>query len=141
MIPTKSKTKIPHRWSYPIGAELVSQTLKGIPQYDNIYLSFLWINPASRLAHHDKSKLHLLTIAYTNPEQIAINENWSVNVSAVPSELKMSVRDYFQTEIFARVRAWMIAKKPNSWYQSGKILNVALNFDDEKIEYQAWEAA
>ena len=141
MIPTRSKTKIPQGWSYPVGAEIVSKALEDIPQYENIYLRFLWLNPSSHLARKDKSRLHILGIRYTNPQHTANEENWYVDISAVPSQMRVVIQDQLVNQVLSYARSWMTAERPASWYESWKNLDVDFYLDTQRFEYQESGAA
>jgi hypothetical protein len=141
MIPTRGKTKIPQGWSYPVGAEIVSKALEAIPQYESVYLRFLWLNPSSHLARKDKSRLHILGVRYIHPQHTANAENWHVDISAVPSEIRVTIRSHLIDHVLPYARLWMTTERLPSWYGSWKNLDVDFNLETEQFEYQESEVA
>lgn len=134
MIPTRSRTRIPQGWSYPIGAQVVSHALEGVTQYESLALRFLWQNPASRLAGGDRSRLFLLGVHHTNPEQTALDRNWLIDIMAVPGEQKALVSDLLVQQVLPQVHSWMVKSRTPAWHARENHLYVSFNLDTQHLE-------
>lgn len=131
LIPTHHKTKMPRGWSHPVGAELISKALLGLPEYDSIYLRFLWSSQ-----YKVETKEGLLSISYESPDQTAMEQNWRIDVFAVRSEHKLLLRQRIVEEVLPRAREWMTRPRTPAWYQEWKSLDASYNWDTENIEYR-----
>ena len=138
LIPTSFKDKLPRGLSYPIGAELLSEALAGVPQYDTLTLSFYGSAPL-RSYHPTR----VLAASYSNSppgltgsnEGIAqgwYGESWGITVSAVASDLKSVVRGKLLEAGIPRLRAWLEEPRTQTWLSGRKSCSV--NLDPASLE-------
>lgn len=121
MIPTRYKSKVPHTFSYPVGAEAVSEALMGVPQFNDLTLHF-W---------HWKSRKwettlpnEVLDVWYSGPFQVFskpqqpdsdIDEpKWQITVYAVPTSLRHAIQGKIVTEALPAIRIWLAANYHSS---------------------------
>jgi len=132
LIPTLGKkTPIPRDWSYPIGAEILSRTFSGVPQFKQLSIGFNWSLPKKGVA-----TLPLFGIEYADPRKTALERNWMITLYAVPASRKAFVRDLFIAEVLPRARAWMADKRPQTWYAGWKFFNVRANQQTFDLEFE-----
>ncbi|RYG62456.1 hypothetical protein EON80_23090 [bacterium] len=135
LIPTRSKTKIPHGWSYPVGAEVISTALAGVPQFESIHLRFLWMNPNSADARrYSDSLIHLMNVNYATPGGMD-EQNWGVDVSAVPSPLKDRLKAEIAGPILQTARVWMMTERNALWYATSQSMAVWFDTNRETVVY------
>jgi len=90
VIPTKRKEKLPRGYSYPVGAEIISNALHGVPQYQLASITFDWkdIFWASKYQEKIRSAGAI--------EIVKINfdlwKEWRIFVHAVPAAHSQSAR-------------------------------------------------
>jgi hypothetical protein len=134
-IPTTSKTKMPQGWSYPVGAEAISDSLQGILQFEFISLRFLWSNPTSHWARqHDQSTMGLVTASYRPPSG-PYPLNWEIDVHGIPTEMKAKLKDEIITEVLPKVRSWMTAQRTAVWQSKSHYWTAQFDSNPEMIIY------
>ena len=131
LIPTRFKAKIAHDWSYPIGAEVLSNALAEIPQYALINLDF-----HSPHIKKGENTIPLIWVNYSNPRTTAMERNWSITVYSVPSSLRSEFRKRLIGEVLPCLRRWITAKRTPVWLGGNKGLHVVFNKETEKIQYE-----
>jgi hypothetical protein len=80
LIPTKRKEALPKGFSYPSGAEMISKALHGVPQYDQLKLTFCWRDTFWSSKYQARLK------ARGDIDIIELNPwgEWGIYVNAVP---------------------------------------------------------
>lgn len=135
MIPTRYKSKLPHTLSYPIGAEAVSESLKGVPQESALSIGFhdkptIFVSEFQKL-RDGKSPYPIFnaTFRHIQPGLSASNrfieegwyeETWELSVYPVPRALKSVARQALLSEGLPRIRKWLTAERPPSWRHGRK---------------------
>ena len=70
MIPTRSKSKISKTLAYPLGSELLSELLDGVPQYQELEISYVdhYCQSAAETVSkvRDGKFLNFLVVSYHN---------------------------------------------------------------------------
>lgn len=112
LIPTARKEKLPRGFSYPLGAERISELLDGVPQVESMALSFSW-RDAFRNSHWrrrviDRGVVTLLDVSFSR-----YFGGWNVRVYSVPSEDVTAARERLEVEL-ERVRQQLMAPRPAS---------------------------
>jgi hypothetical protein len=114
---TSGRDKHSKEVSYPIGAEVLSRTLAGVPQHQSITCRF-W---ASSI-HHDLGQptLHVLHAVYSQRERNfhdgkfarergVLEPHWTITVFAVPRQLRGAIKlALIETSLPEIVRPWLI---------------------------------
>jgi hypothetical protein len=96
LIPTKFKEKLPVGFSYPIGAQAISEALKFTPQYSQLGLSFYWKDEFRTSSYATKIKaggeIRVIEAHYTP----TWNE-WKLAIRAVPGTEAAAAREVLTT--------------------------------------------
>src|SRR5215204_332946 len=121
MIPTRYKSKLPHSLSYPVGAEAISESLKGVPQVPALSLGF-YDRPTVFASEFQKLRdsnspypIFNATFRHIQPGLSASNkyiaegwyeETWELSVYPVPRGLKSAARQVLLSEGLPLIRKW-----------------------------------
>jgi len=135
MIPTKYKSKLPQTLSYPIGAEIVSASLKGVPQESALILGFydkpvIFASDFAKL-RESNSPYPIFNASYRHiqPGLTASNqfiaegwyeETWELSVYPVPRQLKSLARQALVSVGLPQVRKWLSAERTATWRHGRK---------------------
>lgn len=139
-IPTNSRSRISRKLGYPLGAELISEALQGVSQYEQIKLHFTagWSsNFEQDLKRHlsDRRPLRILYVTYANTppglsasnasiEAGYFNQRWELWVEAVPVESKAAIRELLQSKALPRVKQWLSTPPlREDWGRGGRALD------------------
>jgi hypothetical protein len=80
LIPTRSKEKLPAGFSYPVGAEAISEALRGAPQFEEFVLQFAWRDNFWASQYQEKlaalGRISIVVVWYF--------QGWSIQVNSVP---------------------------------------------------------
>jgi hypothetical protein len=119
IIPTDNKkSKIPHTFSYSVGAERISEALQDVPQIKDLCVSFSDFDCAKHL--REGAKVHpLLEVHYCHPRPGLSSTNamiergwyspkWEIRVWPVVRDLKHIVTELLRAEGLPRVREWLL---------------------------------
>jgi hypothetical protein len=121
LIPTDHKAKIPHTFSYPVGAERISEALQDVPQIKELCVSFPYFDCAKHL--RGGGKIHpVLEAQYSHSRPGLSSSNamiesgwyrpkWEIRVRPVIRGLKHSVMELILGEGLPRVREWLLSRK------------------------------
>ncbi len=148
MISTKHKSKLPHTLSYPVGAEAVSESLKGVPQEPVLSIGF-YNKPTIfasefRKLRDSKSPYPIFnaTFRHIQPGLSASNqfiaegwyeETWELSVYPVPREHKSVARQVLLSEGLPQIKKWLCAERPPSWKQGRKHCEIFFVESDGRI--------
>lgn len=106
LIPTGFRYSISKELSFPVGAELISKALFGVPDYDKLRLDFS--------AYGDRARPHSVREMVEAGEQLAIVNVWgntNIRVEPVLREHKSVVRKVLSDIGLPRLRQWLIDYK------------------------------
>ena len=156
MIPTTYKSKLPHTLSYPVGAEAVSVSLKGVPQESALSIGFydhptIFASEFKKL-RESKSPYLIFSVAYRHlrPGISASNqfiaegwyeETWELKVYPVPHSHKAVARQALLSEGLPRVREWLSAERTPAWRYGRKFCEVFFVESDGRIIMREGSAA
>ena len=99
---TKFKGKIPSRCSYPVGAELISAELSGVPQADVLQISF---HDKYETLENRSEPYGIFKVFYSGEREY--DAGWNIVVRPVPRSAKHAVKEMLKTEMFPRIRDWL----------------------------------
>ena len=122
LIPTGLKDKLPKLYCYPTGAQIVSEALVDVPQYDNLRIWFSYWPKSSTVIY--------VTYNVTVNEPRLLNRprylspRWDVHVYAVPRELNAIVKTHLKAEGLVRVREWLATPRTETWLQESQRLTI-----------------
>ncbi|SEF71081.1 hypothetical protein SAMN05421819_0903 [Bryocella elongata] len=134
LIPTRYRTKIPERLSYPVGAKALSDALLGINQFDQLILRFYYWNDF-RLR---SGKYEFIRIEYRNRSE---STEWTrhglynryeqyrgeIVVQPVPRTLRNRVNTLVTKEALPAIRLWL--EKHKGLDRQGSDL-LSFNYDE-----------
>ena len=111
LIPTAHRQKISRQLSYPAGAEMISEALRGVPHFERLSLSFYALDTPAKICAAAKrdDPLPILEASYIDFTRLYGEERWRLEVYAVPREDRASVRRALMDEGLPQVRAWLTA--------------------------------
>ena len=93
LFPTKIKVKISSRFSYPLGAELISSALEDVPQALKFSISFY---PKYERFKDRDDTYEILSVGYSGTQ--SYQPGWNITVRPVPRHLKHTVREALKKE-------------------------------------------
>jgi hypothetical protein len=109
LIRTTRKEKLPRGFSYPIGAEILSAALYGVPQYGEISLTFMWKDTFWASKYQAKLKksgsINLLEFYYQHAIGALLAARWNIWLHAVPSEHAHDARQGLSAQALPALKA------------------------------------
>ena len=102
VFPTKHKAKISDRRSYPVGAELISAELSGVPQANVLQITFR--DKYETLVSRGEP-YSIFTVSYSGEREYYAG--WCIWVWPVPRSAKHAVEEMLTVEMFPRIRDWL----------------------------------
>lgn len=134
--------------AYPIGAELISANLIGVPQFEKLTICFTPHNFdfASDLQEARKqgepykifevSMIHPLQRFSASKELIEegyYEENWEINVYPVPRELKSTAKQLLLDKALPKAKEWLEKSRTEIWKTGRKNFQVLFNEKENSI--------
>lgn len=130
MFPTRSKNKIPRSLTYPLRAKTISEALADVPQADELKLWFSNYRTPSELLK--QTIYSLVTVGYSHRavdqftphdvEETGRNDpKWSIQIYAVPVEIRARVTQLLQDEALPRLRTWLLSRADVAQLRSCRI--------------------
>jgi hypothetical protein len=140
VIPTMSKAKISHLLSYPVGAEMVTRALDGVPQMNQLALQFYhWTDNALRRGNYEFLRVEYLKgvapaeeypiFLYRRPP--LVQYQWEILVQPVPRIKRHNIRTYIGETALAAIKNWLM-ERAELKARGSTVL--AFFFDEEKDE-------
>jgi hypothetical protein len=139
IFPTITRSKHSKFVSYPVGAEILSRILDGVPQHNAITCSFVAGNPQRTLS---EEKTRVLDIRYRrrdrsfhdgeNADALGVFQpRWEIWVYDVPVAMRHEVKTLLVEDALPNAaRNWLIKQASID----GKFGNAAICFDYSKID-------
>lgn len=150
-IPTDYKAKIPHMFSYPVGAERVSEALQEVPQIKDLCVSFPHFDCAKHL--REKAKVHpVLEVLYNHSRPGLTSSNamiesgyyrpkWEIRVRPVLRGLKHTITELLLAEGMPRVREWLISRKSLAGREAFQRLTLLFDEQANRLSYEEYSCA
>jgi hypothetical protein len=150
LIPTKRRSQIAHELSYPVGAEMVSEALAEVPQFELLTLTLRMpyeVTPAHiRQASDSGGYLCVFDAAYRNVnpglcgsqdsiERGWYDEAWELSVYPVLRENKAVAREALRARGLPAVRDWLATPRPDTWRIGRRRLAVRVRPADGAVEF------
>lgn len=137
LIRTASKSKIPQGFSYPLGAEIISEALADVPQYELLSIRFSSFNVVGNPKVEkpiETGECYVLQITYYTDYQCNYHYPWHISVGALPSEHKHAAQEALKA-VLPEVHHWLSHFTPgNITYYSG--INYLYNFKTGQLSRQ-----
>lgn len=139
VFPTASRSKHSKLVSYPVGAEVLSRALDGVPQHRAITCSFVAGNPHQTIT---QEQTRVLDIRYRrrdrsfhdgeNADALGVfSAKWEIWVYDVPVALRHEIKTLLTEDALPNAaRNWLIKQAA----LDGKFGNAAICFDYNKID-------
>ncbi len=142
IFPTIDRPKHSKLLAYPIGAEVLSRALDGVPQHGKVACEFFAGNP-----HHEQNKRQLLYFMAITYEKVArsfhhgplsevrgvFDPRWRIHIHAVPAETRAAIKQQLIENILpSTVYDWLCEKAA----MTGRTGTAALilNYDQSKAQ-------
>jgi hypothetical protein len=119
VFPTSHRDKHGKAVSFPLGAELLSRALDGVPQHEALTCSF---HAGDIQRHPGKPMLHVMHVMYRKQarsfhhaqdagDRGVFDPKWSITIFAVPTALRHEIKSSLAGQVLADVvRPWLIAQ-------------------------------
>ena len=120
LIRTSSRPTLRRGLSHPVGAEAISRVLAGCPQFDELSILFL---DKPTLLHPNPTECPDFASAFSVHFNAAW-AGWGLNVSAVPSTVRNTVRQLLETTGLPGVGEWLARPRPETWYEGHRQFEV-----------------
>jgi hypothetical protein len=115
MIPTRYKSKLSHKMTYPVSAGMLSTALADVPQYDRLLIGF---HSFCHEPNKMKKPYSILRVEYSRSranlnsskamiEMGLYEPRWMIYVDAVPKVIVRSVKHQLEIEGLEQVRQWL----------------------------------
>jgi hypothetical protein len=106
MIKTAYKNKLPKGYSYPVGAEIISAGLSGVPQYDKLDIIFwprdeYWVSSYNQKIK-EAGDIVVLKVSYA-----------SIRINSVPSAFKKDASEKIVSQILPVLRERLLKAEIN----------------------------
>ena len=148
IIPTRYKSKIPHTLSYPVGAEDISDALRGLPQFDQVNLRFSFLKRTA--SPRRTAKLYpVIGVLYSGPRrhfsasrtvaEQSQDRRWTISVNAVPRSLRHEIQAKILAEALPSIRLWLASNVHASSREGDHGLR--FSFDELKNELVSQETS
>lgn len=105
---TSYKQKIPKTLSYPVGAEILSETLGDVPQASELHISFRLFRPLCSKSGH-KEPYPVLQVEHSGTAMPS-HLRWGLRVWSVSCDASHDVKDLLAAEGLIRVKRWLQTK-------------------------------
>jgi hypothetical protein len=123
LIPTRYKGPLAKATSYPVGAELLSRELSGVPQYEALEIGFYGEKNQAFLL--SQSSFPVLRFEYQKIQgsystsncswsQSRLEPNWKITVYPILSSNRRMFRDYLAASGWNLIRTWLNDEWPNN---------------------------
>ncbi len=138
LIPTRYKTKISKNLSFPFGAEILSNALKDVKNYDDLSVAFsdypLHNKSEYKKLIENKKQIPVLDISYWYDKYPFFGEYWDkdfrITIYAVPRDKNKTIREIILKTGIPIIIEWLSKKRPEVWYY--KQQEITLLFDLKK---------
>lgn len=106
VIPTKYKTQVSSRLSWPLGAMEITKNLAGVPQLEKLQLSF-----ATHHKFNQQGEWPAMSVVFElrySPQPFGEDvSNWQISVYPVPKNMRAKVREAFASYGFKSIVDWL----------------------------------
>jgi hypothetical protein len=134
LIRTGLKARLPRGLSHPVGAEIISHALAGVPRYDSLWIAFgpkvLRVHPSLPV------ELRLELRGFLSVFSVVCNNasgEWYLSVPAVPSEARPAVRRLLLSDGLPAVRRWLLRPRPETWYEGFRVFEVLCPPETDRV--------
>jgi hypothetical protein len=142
MIATTFKSKIPQTHSYPVGAELLTESLSSVPQLELLTLNFygLWakdrsnLQPVLRVNH-----INIRESQYSSKKLVAqgfYKDTWEIVVYPVLREYKGEIKRLLLDEGLSKVKDWLTAPRSSTWLEGRRTLSLVFDEVSQSLQYE-----
>ncbi|HEX4007179.1 MAG TPA: hypothetical protein VHX60_13470 [Acidobacteriaceae bacterium] len=139
MIPTRSKAKISHLLSFPIGAERISKALADTPQMAKLYLHFhsdRWGHvrsgryPCVRV--QQSSRRAEMAERFADSAGVPLFNEWEVSVYPVPKIHRHGIQQNIMNVALPQINEWL---RMRAELQQPGEQSLTFFFDERKSEF------
>jgi hypothetical protein len=144
MLRVRHRERLPRGWSFPLGAEVLTEALAGVPHGVPEPLWFahsepMWLKDR-RKRESDDLPLQILEVEFTTwalgVEPPPERPLWTIRVGSVPSHLRQWSRSCLIEEALPRVRRWLLQPFPDTALEATPQCRVLLQAEQKRL---LWE--
>lgn len=148
LIPTNLKVKLPKDLAYPLGSEAISEALTDAPQFEKLVISFTAYNFGFASDFQEARKrnqpYNIFRVSLIHPlkglsspnqfiEEGFYDENWGINVYAVPSQCKSIAKELLITAGLPKAKEWLETPRTEIWKTGRKHFQILFHEKEGKI--------
>ena len=149
LIPTRYKGPLAKGTSYPVGAELLSRELAGVPQYDALEIGFY--GEKSEVFLLSQSSFPVLRFEYQKIQasystsnsswsQSRLEPNWKITVYPILSNSRRMFRDYLAASGWNLIRTWLNDEWPNNGCLGAASLVISACYTENEFKHETKSA-
>jgi hypothetical protein len=130
MIKTSTKEKLPKGKSYPIGAEVISSHLEGVPQYNLLSITF-WVQDQFFASEYNKKIKSKGKIVVVDADYSPTFDEWKIRINSIPSEFRSVVYEQLTEQALPELKRRLEdpkMQKERFWFK------VAFSLETSEIE-------
>ena len=140
----RHRERLPRGWSFPVGAEAVTDALGGVPfgAPDPLWFAHsepMWLK--DRRERHSKDLPLCVLEAVFTPFGHGLGVHfdrplWKIDVRSVPSRIRQRVRSCLVSEGLPRVRRWLLRPFPSTALEAGPRCRILVQTEQGRV---LWE--
>lgn len=150
MIPTRSRSKLPGHLSYPIGAEVISEALHGMPHVESMTVAFrkqaVWPGSEFRRLLSARLPYTILTGKYQPAHKPGLtgsdhmvqagwyDEAWSLEVYPVHVELRPVAARLLRDVGSPAIATWLKSSAKPGWAMSWRQIELVFSPADASLD-------
>ncbi len=127
LIRTGIRDKLRRGLSYPIGAEIITAAMVGVPQVDDLWIGFgragwMTIRAANTSTQNQFMRSFSAVLNFNSGSSY-------LSLPAVPSEFRQIVREALMRQGLIEVRSWLAAPRSQIWCEGLRTFEVGVSPD------------
>ena len=132
IIPTRYRSKVPKDASYACGAQMISNALRSVPQFEQLSVAFGEHFPANKLREPDPLQFMEFSYRKMAPNICSTVEDqwgwlkikWEIRLTPILRTQRRFAKDYMQETGFSEAAAWLV----RTWEFHGREGTASLGF-------------
>lgn len=136
--------------AYPIGAEILSESLANVPQFEKLVIWFSSYNYSAsnrQQLRKENEPYEICRISMIHPlkafsaskyfiEEGFYNENWEIHIHPVPRELKNVAKQILIQDVLPKAKEWMEIPRTEIWKTGRKHFKAFFKENEPRILIQ-----
>jgi hypothetical protein len=126
---TRYKSKLSRHLSYPVGLELLSEQLAGVPQEEQMLVCFSAVSPLKSQSKME-GRHRILDCRYV----IRDEHPWQIYVTPVTREFGAKIRALLLERAIPKMRGWLEKERSEFWLSDSHGLSVFFDASSGELE-------